>query len=79
MTTAPSEAEAAVICGYLESYGIEATYNNATTQLLSPTSFLAAGEVATTNLGVAGGGRQRILVRPKDAEAARKALAEANA
>jgi hypothetical protein len=69
LTEAPNEMEAALICGFLESFGIRATYDK--------------GGVPGSLYGFAAGGgeayvgRQEILVRADDLEAAREALAKA--
>ena len=70
LTEAPNEDEAAVICGYLESRGIRATYD--TGGVLGPVmsypgTFVTGGE---------GLGRQEILVNSKDLAKAQGALAE---
>ncbi|HEX3807333.1 MAG TPA: hypothetical protein VHV52_11195 [Gaiellaceae bacterium] len=59
LTEAASELEAAEICGYLATHGIEATYDK--------------GGIAQPGLGGPGEafvGRQEILVRADDAERA---------
>jgi hypothetical protein len=64
LTEVNSEAEAATICGYLESVGIHATYDK--------------GGVSAGVLGSYSGpgvGRQEIVVDAGDVEAAREALA----
>ena len=66
MTTAPSEAEAAMICGFLASYGIDATYD--TGGVTQPALGGAAG------LGEAFIGRQQILVRAENLDEARRLL-----
>jgi hypothetical protein len=72
LTEANSEAEAATICGYLESLGIHATYDKGGT-------FPGMGTGADpVGIGGAHAGRQEILVRTEDLEAAREALAQAN-
>jgi hypothetical protein len=68
VTVAANEQEAAMICGYLNSRGIEATYDK-------------GGNAGPFGLpsGITGdafGGRQEILVRAEDLEAAKAALAE---
>jgi hypothetical protein len=63
---AASEPEAAAMCGFLESRGIRATYDK------GGTGQLGLGQVYPTAFV----GRQEILVRAEDAEAARRALAE---
>jgi Putative prokaryotic signal transducing protein len=68
---ASSEMEAAMICGYLESNGIEASSDGGGVfQPLGVTLRAGAGP---------GVRRQEILVRPEDAERARQLLAEAEA
>jgi hypothetical protein len=67
VTVAGSEAEAAVICGYLESRGIRATYDKGGV-------FQPLGGLAGEGLGFVG--RQEILVRAGDLEAAKAALDE---
>ena len=67
LTVAASEMEAAVICGYLESRGIRASYDKG--GVFQPLGGLA-GE------GLAFVGRQQILVRADDLDAARSALAD---
>ena len=70
LTEAVNEMEAATICGYLDSCGIRAVYDK--------------GGVQGSFYGFGGGGgeafvgRQEILVRAEDLEAARKALASTN-
>jgi hypothetical protein len=64
VTVASSEGEAAVICGFLASQGIEATYDTGG----------ASQPFSVGGLGGAHLGTQTILVREKDAEAARAAL-----
>jgi len=66
VTTAPSEPEAAMICGFLASYGIDATYD--TGGVTQPVLGGAAG------LGEAFIGRQQILVRAEDLDEARRLL-----
>jgi hypothetical protein len=66
LTVASSELEAAMICGYLESRGIRTSYDKG--GVFQPLGGLA-GE------GLAFVGRQEILVRADDLEAARTALA----
>lgn len=68
LTEASSEQEASMVCGFLESHGIRATYDS--------------GGVSQPFTGLAGltgeafGGRQEILVHTNDAERAAKLLAE---
>jgi hypothetical protein len=65
LTEAADEPEAAVICGFLASRGIHATYDK--------------GTIESTPVGAISGphvGRQEIVVRAEDLEAARAALAE---
>jgi hypothetical protein len=65
LTEAGSEPEAAMICGFLESRGIRATYDK--------------GTIEATPVGAISGayvGRQEIVVRAEDLAAAREALAE---
>jgi hypothetical protein len=67
LTEVGSEAEAAMLCGYLESLGIHATYDK--------------GGVTTGVLGSYSGpnvGRQEIVVEAGDLAAAREALATMN-
>ena len=64
LTVVGSEAEAALICGYLESLGIRATYDKG--GVMNP-----IGSYMGANVGP-----QQILVRAEDADAARAALAE---
>ena len=64
VAVAESEGEAAMICGYLDSQGIDATYDKSG----------IAQPFAITGLGAAHVGPQEILVRASDAEAARAAL-----
>jgi hypothetical protein len=66
LTDADNEAEAAVIVGYLESCGIQATYDRGGT-IGPPLGFMA---------GQTGFGPQQILVRAEDLERAQKALDE---
>jgi hypothetical protein len=73
LTEANSEAEAAMICGYLESLGINASYEKSR---LFPGMGTAADPVG---IGAAHAGRQEILVHAEDLEAAREALAQAEA
>lgn len=62
VTVVSSEPEAGVVCGLLRSAGIECAYRD-TPEIDSPLEdFTAAG-------------RQEILVRPADLEAARELLA----
>jgi hypothetical protein len=72
LTEVSSEAEAATICGYLESLGIHATYDKGGTFPGMNTGLDPVG------IGAAHAGRQEILVRTEDLEAAREALAQAN-
>ncbi len=72
LTEVNSEAEAATICGYLESLGIHATYDKGGTFAALNTG------LDPTGIGAAHAGRQEILVRTEDLEAAREALAQAN-
>jgi hypothetical protein len=72
LTEVNSEAEAATICGYLESLGIHATYDKGGTFAGTNTGIDPAG------IGSAHAGRQEILVRTEDLEAASEALAQAN-
>ena len=58
-----SEAEASVICGFLESHGIHATYDSRNSQGVGG--------------GADWFGRQEILVADKDLERARELLQEA--
>ncbi len=68
LTEASSESEASMICGFLESHGIRATYDKGgVAQPLLAFAF-NAGEAYT--------GRQEILVRADDAERAARLLAE---
>jgi hypothetical protein len=64
---AGSEQEAAIICGLLDSNGIQAMYDNGGVYqpLASPAYF-----------GMVFAGRQEILVHAKDAERAAQLLAE---
>jgi len=73
LTEANSEAEAAMICGFLESLGIGASYEKSR---IFPGMGTAADPVG---IGAAHAGRQEILVRPADLETALEALAQANA
>jgi hypothetical protein len=66
LTTAASEPEAAVICGYLESHGIHATYDKG--GIYQP--FYGGGG----GTGEAYIGRQEILVQAEDADEARRLL-----
>ena len=70
VTEASNEPEAATICGYLESFGIHATYDGI--DLGTDTELDPAG------IDSGHTGRQEILVSPEDLEAAREALAQAN-
>jgi hypothetical protein len=65
---ASSEAEAAMICGFLESRGIPATYDKGSVQAapMAPGGAMSGPYV----------GQQEIVVRARDLEAARQALAE---
>jgi hypothetical protein len=63
LTTAASEAEASMICGYLESQGIRAVYDKGNVP-----GFMNAWSGPYL-------GRQEILVAAADVEAARNALA----
>jgi len=63
LTVVGSEAEAATICGYLESQGIRATYDKGNVPGFMNTW-------SGPHLG-----QQEIVVRASDAEAARRALA----
>ena len=67
LTTVASEAEAAMLCGLLESRGIRATYDKGA----SPGAVGAA-------LSGPRVGRQEILVRERNLDAARAILAEAS-
>ena len=68
LTEAASETEAAMICGFLESRGIRATYDKGTIDAspMSPGGAMSGPFV----------GRQEIVMRAEDLEAARQALAE---
>jgi hypothetical protein len=66
LTVASSESEAAMICGYLESRGIHATYDKG--GVFQPFYYGGGGT------GEAYLGRQEILVRAEDLERARAAL-----
>ena len=66
LTTAASEAEAAMICGFLASNGIEASYD--TGGVTQPA--LGGG----SGLGGAFIGRQQILVREQDLDEAARLL-----
>jgi hypothetical protein len=68
LTETGTEAEAAVVCGYLESCGIRATYD--TGGVLGP----VVAFPGTWASGADGVGRQEILVRSDDLQAARAAL-----
>jgi len=72
LTEAASEQEAAVICGYLESNGIRATYDkgNAT----APPSLIAPVPGTLGALQGAFTGRQEILVRAADLAEAQRLL-----
>jgi hypothetical protein len=72
LTEVSSEAEAATICGYLESLGIHAAYDKGGTFPGTNTGLDPAG------IGAAHAGRQEILVRTEDIDAARQALEQAN-
>ena len=63
LTEVGSEAEAATLCGFLESEGIRATYDK--------------GGISSAIAAYSGpsGGPQQILVRADDLDAARAALA----
>jgi hypothetical protein len=62
LTEVETEAEAATICGFLESQGIHATYDK--------------GGINSAIAAYSGpGGRQEILVRADELDAARAALA----
>jgi hypothetical protein len=65
LTEAADEPEAAMICGFLESRGIRATYDKGTIDA-TPVSAMSGAYV----------GRQEIVVRAEDLAAAREALAE---
>jgi hypothetical protein len=65
LTEAADEPEAAMICGFLESRGISATYDKGTMEA-TPVAAISGPYV----------GRQEIVVRAEDLEAARAALAE---
>ena len=67
LTEASTESEAAMICGYLESQGIRATYD------MGAVDQPAFGISAIS--GNAYVGRQEVLVRADDVDAARAALA----
>ena len=67
LTEVGTEAEAATICGFLESQGIHATYDKGGTS-----SALAAYSGPS-------GGQQEILVRAEDLDTARAALASIDA
>lgn len=64
LTEASSEMEASMICGFLESHGIRATYDKG--DIVQPLDWANAA---------AGSGRQEILVGAKDAERAAELLA----
>jgi hypothetical protein len=70
LTEANSEPEAAMICGYLGSLGIDASYEKSR-------MFPPAG-VGQASMGAGHVGPQVIRVRVEDLEAAREALAGAN-
>jgi hypothetical protein len=65
---ASSEPEAAMICGFLESRGIPATYDKGSVEAapMAPGGAMSGPFI----------GQQEIVVRAKDLEAAREALAE---
>jgi hypothetical protein len=63
LTVVPTEAEAAELCGYLESQGIRAVYDK-------------GGIAGLGNMWLGPGlGQQQILVKASDLDAARQALA----
>ena len=68
LTLVASEAEAAMLCGLLESHGIRATYDK---------GGVDAPPAAGGALTGAYAGRQEILVHARDLEAARRVLDEA--
>jgi hypothetical protein len=61
-----SEQEAALVCGFLGSNGVEATYDKG--GVFQPLSGLGGAT------GTVGSGRQEILVRAEDADRARELL-----
>jgi len=67
LTEVGTEAEAATICGFLESQGIHATYDK---------GGVSSGLAAYSGPG---GGQQEILVREEDLDTARAALASIEA
>lgn len=68
LTEAGSEMEATMICGLLESRGIRATYDKGT---IEGSPFGPGGAFSGPFVG-----RQEILVRAEDIDAAQQALAE---
>lgn len=68
LTVVPSETEAAMLCGLLESRGVRATYDKGSV-LASP--YALGGALTGAHVG-----RPEILVHARDLDAARAILAE---
>jgi hypothetical protein len=69
---AANESEAAIVVGYLESQGVRATYDRGS--VVGPPMAGLGGGFSPAGSGGSGVGRQEILVRAEDLEAARAAL-----
>jgi hypothetical protein len=74
LTEVGSESEAAVLCGYLDAQGIRAIYDSR--GVLGPPMAGLGGGLSPSGSGGSGVGRQAILVRAEDLEAARALLAD---
>jgi hypothetical protein len=74
LTEAESEAEAVMICGYLQSAGIQATYDRG--GVMGPPMGGLGGGLSVWGSGQFSAGRQEILVHARDLKKAQAALAE---
>jgi putative signal transducing protein len=74
LTEAESEAEAVMICGYLQSAGIQATYDRG--GVLGPPMGGLGGGLSVWGSGQFSAGRQEILIHARDLAKAQAALAE---
>jgi hypothetical protein len=74
LTEVESEAEAAMLCGFLSSAGIEATYDRG--GIVGPPMGGLGGGLSVWGSGQFSAGRQEILVHARDLTKAQAALAE---